>query len=142
MAYEVNYTTASGNRIKTDQQFTKYEASAWARDKNKKSPGSNARVINVKTQKSGKKLTAAEVREQLARARARKLTGVKKSVTTKKKTARVGSAGSGLKKYNTFIAKQPAVKRETERIKKMEAGLKLAKKKKAAAKKAAAKKYK
>lgn len=141
MAYEVNYTTASGNRIKTDQQFTKYEASAWARDKNKKSPGSNARVIKAKTQKSGTKLTAAEVREQLARARARKLTGVKKSAT-KKKSTRSASPGSGLKKYRTFIDRQPAVKKEATRIKKLEAELKAAKKKKAAATKVAAKKYK
>ena len=70
----------------------------------------------------------------------KKLKSTKKPAA-KKKGGRVGAAGSGLKKYNTAIMEAPAVKRETSKIKKLEAQIKVAKKAKAAAKKVAAKNY-
>ncbi len=59
-----------------------------------------------------------------------------------KKKSRVSSVpGNGLKKYATFLRNEPAVKRKTEKIKKLESQLKMEKKLKATAKKAAAKKW-
>lgn len=75
-------------------------------------------------------------------ARKKTKTTTRKKKTTTKKKGRVGSVGSGLKKYNSFIKRDPAVKRKDDKIKELESQLRLEKKAKAAAKKAARKKYK
>jgi hypothetical protein len=154
MIYEVNYNTSSGNRTQTDQSFTKREAETYAREKNKKSPGSNARAVKinlgnkraVKASEKDRRQTAAynlKYYDELRKKRG--LTGMKKTTkrkpAAKKKSSRVGGVGSGLKKYNTFIKNAPGVKSAETRLKKLEADIKAVKKKKAAAKKVAAKKY-